>query len=322
MKIPDGGLIILDKQAGLTSAGLVAGLRPLLGMKRVGHTGTLDPFATGVLPICFGRATAAAGYMQKMDKAYLCEIKLGYATTSMDREGEISERAPDEASYRRFLEDASSRASLESTVASLTRETSQKAPLYSAVKVGGKRLYKYARQGEEVEPPDRPITVHEASLVGLREDEDGYPLVAVEFLVSSGTYIRSLADLLGRRLASFGHAASLRRLSVGPFGLEQAVSLDRLGRLFREEGEKPGSFRDRIQAEGLVFPVGEVFRGWNKKELSREEAVSLAQGQTVACGPEVVAELAFFHKERLIAIGGAADGICRVTRVFTDPGTI
>ncbi len=322
MSLVDGGLIIVDKEPGLTSAAVVARLRPLLGMKRVGHTGTLDPFATGVLPICFGRATAAAGMMQRLDKAYLCEIKLGYATTSLDPEGEISERASDPGLYRRYLEESTRKDFLEAAVSALTEEKIQKPPLYSAVKVEGKRLYKYARQGETVERPDRQITVYKARLTGLREDEEGYPLLTVEFLVSSGTYIRSLADLLGRRLGCFGHAASLRRLSVGPFNLERAVTLDQLSRLFFEAGERSQAFRGLIQEKDLVLPVGEVFFNWKKKELSREEAVSLAHGRPIPCEADPEGELAFFHQDRLIAIGSAAAGTCRVSRVFAAPETI
>jgi len=130
------GILLVDKEAGVTSADIVARVRRLFKMKKVGHTGTLDPFATGLLPVCLGRATAVAHYMLNWPKRYLCEVKLGYATDTMDTEGQVTLRAPDSQSWRRFLDprDREAASELERAVASLTRITEQRAPLYSGTR--------------------------------------------------------------------------------------------------------------------------------------------------------------------------------------------
>ncbi|MDD3418819.1 MAG: tRNA pseudouridine(55) synthase TruB, partial [Eubacteriales bacterium] len=225
MNDPDGGILIIDKQAGMTSAGVVSRIRRLLKMKRVGHTGTLDPFATGVLPICFGRATRASAYMLHWDKRYRVDIRLGYATTTMDIEGEAILPIADVGECRKWLEDEPR---IRQEVERLVEEKEQRPPMYSAIKHRGKPLYEYARQGIEIERPMRSIRVYESVFKNLWEDEQGYPIVSVELMVSAGTYIRSLADLLGQRLGCGAHAAALRRLSVGHFDLQKALTLDEL----------------------------------------------------------------------------------------------
>lgn len=304
------GILIIDKEAGLTSAGVVAAVRRIFGMRRVGHTGTLDPFATGVLPVCLGRATAAAAYMSGWDKSYRCEVLLGYSTDTMDREGEILEVTPPDL-CRALLEEGQS-ARLQAAVESLILEKSQQAPLYSAVKIAGKPLYRYAREGQSVERPVRPIQVYESRLVGLHESADGYPILTLDLTVSSGTYIRSLADLLARRLGVRGHASSLRRMSAGPYDQAQAAPLD------------DPAIRER------VLPVGSAFIDWPSMDLTREEALDLSHGRTIGCeagrlqpasgGSRSQAEgLAFFHKQDLVAVGREEDGRCRVKRVFISP---
>lgn len=305
----------------MTSAAVVSQVRRLSGVRRTGHTGTLDPFATGLLPACLGRATAAAAYMLTWTKRYRCEIRLGYATTTMDSEGEVTERASHASAWQVFLDQKDSRAAaaLEKAVASLTAVTMQQAPLYSAVKVGGKALYRYAREGREVERPFRPVKIHEAKFLGLGTDDAGYPLVRAEFLVSSGTYIRSLAAQLGEELGCPGHAASLVRLATGHFELGDAVKL----------GQLTEDWISRLR------PVGDAFRGWPGLPLTREEALDLAHGRTMACdGQRLVAAdgeagrlapppdsswLACRWGDRLIAAATLEEGRCRARRVFVRP---
>ncbi|NLA95465.1 MAG: tRNA pseudouridine(55) synthase TruB [Clostridiaceae bacterium] len=318
---PAEGILIVNKEAGMTSADVVSRVRRLYGIRRVGHTGTLDPFATGVLPVCIGRATAAATFMLNWIKRYRCEIRLGYATSTMDPEGQATKKASRPSLWRRFLDQSDMGASqdLEKAVASLTATTFQQAPRYSAVKVNGKPLYHYARQGQEVERPVRPVTVYEAGLLGVRADESGYPLVAVEFLVSSGTYIRSLADKLGEELGCPGHAASLVRLATGHFDLSSACRLDQL----------------TDDLTDLLHPVGDAFCGWPRLRLSRAQALDLAYGRAIIIAeqgleaaeavpgrlspPPDDSWLACLLEDHLVAVGRRGEDGFRARRVFVQP---
>ncbi len=302
MNVPDGGILIIDKQAGMTSAGVVSRIRRLLKMKRVGHTGTLDPFATGVLPICFGRATRASAYMLHWDKRYQVDIRLGYATTTMDIEGEAILPIADMGECRKWLEEEPR---IRQEVERLVEEKEQRPPMYSAIKHRGKPLYEYARQGIEIERPKRSIRVYESVFKNLLEDEQGFPIVSVELLVSAGTYIRSLAELLGQRLGCGAHAAALRRLSVGHFDLQKALTLEELETRI-----------DSLDAHDWVIPVADVFTHWDQYPLTEEEAVRLSNGQSFPCECADSPEVAFIHKRRLIAVGEISGGLCRTKRVF------
>lgn len=318
MTAPPDGILLIDKDPDLTSAAVVSRLRRLLGMKRVGHTGTLDPFATGLLPVCFGRATAVAAYVQEWDKSYRCGIRLGFATTTMDPEGQVTDRA-DPAALRDYLPGGKGRGRLEEALTSLTRETLQQAPAYSAVKIQGKPLYQYAREGKEVDRPLRPIRVYEARLLDVTEDGEGRPLVMAHFRVSSGTYIRALADLLGRKLACYGHAASLRRLSVGHFQLDQALKLESLFSLFDERDKDPQALRAALEDRGAILDIGQAFLDWPRQDLTRPQALDLAQGRPLALPGAAGGRCAFFFQDRLVAVGQIEAGLGRVNRVFLSP---
>lgn len=315
----DGGILIIDKEAGITSAKVVSRLRRLLGMKRVGHTGTLDPFATGVLPVCFGRATSASAYMLNWDKRYLVDIRLGYATTTMDTEGTPIEPMSDPVLCRRWLLEQQR---LTAEVERLSLETKQQAPMYSAVKHQGKPLYEYARKGIEIERPARPIQVIEATMQSVREDDEGYAIVSAELHVSSGTYIRSLADLLGHRLGCGAHASALRRLTVGHFELQEAVSLNELEALFDALDGRRELFIKALTERRLVRPVADVFSKWPSYQLEQDEALRLANGQSFACSTSDGDEVAFLYEGRLIAVGAIIMGQCHTKRVFVAAETI
>lgn len=317
MTAPADGLILVDKPEGLTSAAVVSRLRRYLKMRRVGHTGTLDPFATGVLPICFGRATGAAGYLLGWDKSYRAEILLGQSTDTMDSEGEILEEAPRQDLIPFFEFER-----IQPLVSGLTSETRQRAPLYSAVKIDGKPLYKYARQGQEVDRPVRDIRVYRSELISVTDPGDGCPRLTVEMTVSSGTYIRSLADLLGRKLGVFAHATALRRLSVGRFDLGRAIPLDQLEALFTACGEDGDRFRQAIQERGWILPVGSVFLDWPRMDLKAREALDLTYGRTIASALSDTSEAAFFYQDQLVAVGTVTAGQARVKRVFMTPDEI
>jgi tRNA pseudouridine55 synthase len=227
------GVLIIDKPAGMTSHDVVARVRKIIGHRRVGHTGTLDPFATGVLVVLVGRATRLAQFLSGAEKEYEAVIRLGYATDTGDATGKRLENnftAETQSTQRLRRED------IEAALASLRGEIEQTPPMYSAKKVGGRKLYELARRGEEVER--KPIrvqvgefeaTVRDGEL--LKENEAGTHDLAARVLCSAGTYIRTLAEDFGQRLGVGAHLGSLRRTRAGNFNVDDAITLDRLGQL-------------------------------------------------------------------------------------------
>jgi tRNA pseudouridine55 synthase len=216
---PTSGIAILDKPAGLTSHQVVARLRRLAGTRKVGHAGTLDPMATGVLVVGIGRATRLLGYLALTDKAYEATIRLGIGTVSDDAEGEVSSR-PGAAG----IDDAG----IQRAVATLCGEIWQVPAAVSAIKTGGIRSYARVRAGRDVELAARPVRVARFDVLGRRDlSVDEVPCVDIDVAVecSSGTYVRALARDLGVALGSAGHLTALRRSRVGPFGLDQAQTL-------------------------------------------------------------------------------------------------
>jgi tRNA pseudouridine55 synthase len=216
------GLVVVDKPAGLTSHDVVAKVRRLAGTRRVGHAGTLDPMATGVLVVGVNRATRLLGHLTLTDKAYDATVRLGATTVTDDAEGEVVATA--DASH--VTDDA-----IASGVSTLTGEIMQVPSAVSAVKVDGKRSYRRVREGEQVELPARPVTVSTLTVRGLRRTPRLVD-VDVHVVCSSGTYVRALARDLGAALGVGGHLTALRRTRVGPYDLAMARSLDQLGERF------------------------------------------------------------------------------------------
>ena len=205
------GILNLDKPAGWTSHDAVAKLRRILGERRIGHGGTLDPMATGVLPVFVGRATRAVEFLEAADKEYEAGLRLGLVTDTQDTTGSILEERP-----VNVPEEA-----LRAAILGLKGERDQLPPMYSAVKVGGKALYAYARSGKTVERKSRHITIYAAEPLGWAGEEYRFRVVC-----SKGTYIRTLCHDLGQSLGCGGAMSSLRRLRAGPFRLEEAVTLE------------------------------------------------------------------------------------------------
>lgn len=205
------GVLLLDKPFGFSSNGALQKCRWLLSAEKGGHTGVLDPFATGLLPLCFGEATKFAQRMLDADKGYRATIRMGEVSTTLDGEGEISRSGLvdfDEARLREVL-------------ATFLGEQDQVPPMHSALKFEGKSLYEYARKGEEIERAPRRITFYSLDLVSFDGD-----VAVVDVRCSKGTYIRVLADDLGKRLGCGAYLAGLRRTLTGGFRLEDAVTLD------------------------------------------------------------------------------------------------
>jgi tRNA pseudouridine55 synthase len=210
----DSGLVVVDKQAGMTSHDVVARVRRLAGTRKVGHAGTLDPMATGVLVLGLNRATRLLGHLTLTDKRYDATIRLGVTTTTEDAEGEVVETRPTEVLTEDAVRDA---------LASFVGEIDQVPSAVSAVKVDGKRAYARVRAGEDVVLPARRVTLHSLEVTAV-----DLPTLEVSVHCSSGTFVRALARDLGDALGVGGHLTALRRTAVGPFQLADARTLDAL----------------------------------------------------------------------------------------------
>ncbi|MGP8059461.1 MAG: tRNA pseudouridine(55) synthase TruB [Acidimicrobiales bacterium] len=210
------GLVVLDKEPGWTSHDAVAAVRGVFGQRRVGHAGTLDPDATGVLLVGLGRATRLLRFLSAMDKEYTGEVVLGTATDTLDASGSV---------VGRFEMGGVGLDQVRAAAAALTGEIEQVPPMVSAVKIGGRPLHKLARQGLEVERPPRPVTVYAFS-VGAPSEPGVFPITVT---CSSGTYVRTLAADLGAALGGGAHLRNLRRTRIGSFSVDQAVTVAHLG---------------------------------------------------------------------------------------------
>jgi tRNA pseudouridine55 synthase len=221
------GILLLNKPKGLTSHDCVFKVRKLIKMKKVGHTGTLDPDVTGVLPICIGRATKIVEYITGADKTYEGEVTIGFATTTEDASGEVISRVPIQKSF--------TRSEIEKVLHMITGEITQTPPMYSAVKVNGKRLYEYARNGVEVERPSRKVTINEIYILDPKDTYEG-ETISFRFRVtcSKGTYIRTLAVTIGELLGYPAHMSDLKRVASGNYTLDQCLSFEDIEKLVEE----------------------------------------------------------------------------------------
>ncbi len=216
------GLVVVDKPAGITSHDVVARVRRLAGTRKVGHAGTLDPMATGVLVVGVDRATRLLGHLMLTDKAYDATVRLGAATVTDDAQGEVVATV----SAAGLTEDV-----VRDVLAEFTGDLLQVPTAVSAIKVDGKRAYQRVRDGEQVELQPRPVTVHELVVHEVRSDGDVVD-VDISLRCSSGTYVRAIARDAGARLGVGGHLTVLRRTAVGPYGLDVARTLDELADRF------------------------------------------------------------------------------------------
>ncbi len=232
------GIIIMDKPQGWTSMDVCAKLRGIFHEKRVGHAGTLDPMATGVLPVFIGRATRAVEFAAGSDKEYVAGLKLGVVTNTQDITGEILEQRPAEVTRKQLL----------AVLPRFTGAIEQVPPMYSAIKINGKRLYELARKGKEVERRPRPVTIH------ALEALDGPPPQGADFLLrihcSKGTYVRTLCHDIGQALGCGGCMSSLQRIKAAGFTLADSVTLEAVQEAV-----------DRGEGESLLLPVDCCFAG-------------------------------------------------------------
>lgn len=263
----NGGLVVVDKPSGWSSHDVVARGRRLYGTKKVGHAGTLDPMATGVLVLGIGRGTKLLTFLVGADKAYSATIRLGQATITDDAEGEITATG-DVAGI--------DRSAVEAAVARLTGDIEQVPSAVSAIKVKGERSYARVRAGEDVDLPARPVTVSRFDVLDVRAARaEGVDVLDVDVVVevSSGTYVRALARDLGADLGSHGHLTSLRRSRVGGLTLAHAHTLEELAALREDGGEA---------ADLPMTPLAEAARAaLTTREISAEQARSLGFGQRI-----------------------------------------
>lgn len=290
------GLVIVDKPPGWTSHDVVAKLRKLAGTRKVGHGGTLDPMATGVLVAGIGKATRLLGRLTAADKAYTGTIRLGQATSTDDVEGEVISAAPARLLTAQALpEDA-----VREAAAKLTGPISQVPPQVSAIQVGGERAYRMARAGQQVDLAAREVTVHSFEIRGIRREVPGGVDLDVTVTCSSGTYIRSLARDLGAALAVGGHLTRLRRTRAGAYTEADARTLNQLA------------------AEFQVIPLAEAAAAaFPRRDVTSAEAERVAHGGALpatGAGPGPVA--VFGPDGGFLALVAEAGGQARPVAVF------
>jgi len=252
------GILIIDKPDGWTSMDVCAKLRGIFHEKRVGHGGTLDPMATGVLPVFIGRATRAVEFAEKSDKEYVAGLKLGVVTNTQDASGDILEERPVRVN----------REQLQASLEGFRGDILQVPPMYSAIKINGKKLYELARKGREVERPARPVTIKALELL----DEQGDSLYTIRVRCSKGTYIRTLCHDIGQSLGCGGCMASLRRTMAAGFTLADAVTLEQV--------------QQTEDSAALLMPVDSLFQDRKKLVVAPPAEKKIRNGMT-AVMPEL-----------------------------------
>ncbi|MBZ2135354.1 tRNA pseudouridine(55) synthase TruB [Streptococcus gordonii] len=275
------GIINLKKEAGMTSHDAVFKLRKILGTKKIGHGGTLDPDVVGVLPIAVGKATRMVEFMQDEGKVYEGEITLGYSTTTEDASGEVVAETPVLSPLDETVVDEA--------IASLTGHITQIPPMYSAVKVNGRKLYEYARAGQEVKRPERQVTIYQFERTSPISYEGELARFTFRVKCSKGTYIRTLSVDLGEKLGYAAHMSHLSRTSAAGMRLEDALTLEQIAERVAEE--------DYSFLQPLELGIGDLL----KVELSDEQVEDVRNGRFISLVSNE-AELAGFYGEKLVAI--------------------
>jgi len=291
---PDAGFVLpVDKPVGPTSHDIVAAARKGLRTRKIGHTGTLDPFASGVLVLCVGPATRIAEYLSGLDKSYLATARLGEVTETDDLEGAILERHSGWA--------ALDEGHIASTLAGFVGPIDQVPPQYSAKKIGGEAMYHKARRGEHVELQPNRVTIYEADLIAV-----DLPLVRFRVRCSTGTYVRALARDLGRALGVGAHLTELRRTAVGAFDVARAIPV--------------ASLADPAEVERAAVSPLRALTHLPTWTVGQDVACRLAHGQRVPYtgeDPGASAVVAADDGGGLVAIGSASSGLFKPSKVFS-----
>jgi tRNA pseudouridine55 synthase len=292
------GILLLDKPLGLSSNAAVQRVRRLFGREKAGHTGSLDPLATGMLPVCLGEATKVAGYLLDGDKEYEFTMRLGARTATGDLEGEVVEECPVPADPA---------AALQAAIPAFLGPIRQVPPMYSALKRDGQPLYRLARQGVEVEREARSITLHRLELLDVAGND-----ARLRVTCSKGTYVRVLAEDLARAIGSCAHLGALRRTAVAPFPAGRMVTLAQL--------EADPAAAPLLPADAALPQLAEV-------ELDEAASQRLRQGQVLRASGEPGLVRLYAPGRRFLGIGErqagvGGEGLLKPVRLFNDLGVI
>lgn len=297
-KLPVDGLLLLNKPAGITSNRALQTVKRLLRARKAGHTGSLDPAATGMLPLCFGEATKVCAYLLDADKTYRVVAMLGTSTDTGDADGAVTATAAapelERDDWTTILDE-------------FIGDTEQVPPMYSALKQNGKRLYELARQGEVVERPPRPVHISELVLLEARG-----PRLVLRVRCSKGTYVRTLVEDIARQAGTIAHTANLHRESVGPFRAEDMLDLPAATRLAES---------DEQALRSALLPVDTALKSWPQVRLTADQALGFTGGRVIeanAARPGLVR--VYEDAGRFLGIGEAdATGSVAPRRIFLLP---
>lgn len=287
------GILPVDKPVGFTSFDVIAKLRGILKMRRLGHAGTLDPMATGVLPVFVGRATRVCDIQPETDKEYIGTVRLGMRTDTLDSTGTVTATSGKRVSKAEF----------ETALSGFLGEILQTPPMYSAVQIGGRRLYDLAREGKTVERPKRKAAIYEAALLSADETAAEY---TVRVRCSSGTYIRTLFDDIGELLGTYGTLCALRRTAAGVFTLGECLTLDEIQCL-----ADAGGIEERL------IPVERVFQSLPRLTLSERGTALFINGVKLPTHEEDIGVLAVYGADgTFLGVGRRAEGIFKCEKLF------
>ena len=287
------GIININKPIGITSHDVVYRLRKILNIKKIGHTGTLDPDASGVLPMCIGRATKTADMLTAQDKQYIAEVTLGSATDTLDSSGMVTETSEVNVSEEDIIHAANE----------FLGEIEQIPPMYSAIKKDGQRLYELARQGIEVKREPRLVRIDRLEIIDFDLDNNKF---VMKVDCSKGTYIRSLCDDLGRRLGCFAHMSALERTRSGRFKIEESYTLEQVEEML-DAGDT-----------GFLIPIDEVFEEYRKIVVSNRKAVQVCHGLKVRAQGIENGEIYRVYDEsgRFLTISETENGVLKILKTF------
>ena len=282
------GILVIDKEQGWTAQDVVSKLRGITGERRIGHTGTLDPMATGVLPIVIGKATRVSDFLMADDKEYLCEITFGQATDTEDIWGNViatTDQIPTEESFRRAL-------------LSFEGPGLQTPPMYSAIKMGGKKLYELARAGKTVERPQREVVFHELELIEFSNDHARF-----RAKVSKGTYIRTLCKDLGEEVHSMAVMSALRRIRSGSFSIGDAITIGEFESLSRDDQLKRLIPMDQaLNMPSLILDI--------------KESERVLLGQRIPTDARFQDWVKVYGDSTFLGLGKITDGVLHVKKVL------
>ena len=302
---PVHGWLILDKPLQMTSTTAVAVIKRLLDAQKAGHAGTLDPLATGILPIALGEATKTVSYAVDGEKAYRFTVRWGSETTTDDAEGPITQRSDARPTI----------ADIEALLPRFIGEILQTPPQFSAIKIEGNRAYDLARGGETVALEPRPVVIDKLAIVAMPGDDT----TVFEAECGKGTYVRAIARDLGRALRCYGHVVALRRTRVGPFGEDQAVTLEQIEAALAPPDDPAAPLPDPARC-GILLPVEAALSDIAGIAVSSSDAATLARGQPVLIrgrdAPVMAGAAYAICKGQIIAIGEIEKGTLLPTRVF------